>query len=205
VAARPQATLGGRAFTAPRALEMGRVGHCAPGGAGGARGVAVRAVQDAGITPSMYITYKNGEEQSHEASVMVDAAPSKCYALWEDREGLPAFIAPLESVKVMLSDEALAQASMPYKLNLLPTLDLAFLAKREVVQDSSITWESMDGFPNRGSVTIVPEGAGAKVTFQVTYTSPDPIALFGKEESLRKDVVEVVGKIMADFKALAEA
>ena len=63
----------------------------------------------------------------------------------------------------------------------------------------------MEGFPNQGSVAITEEGGGSKVTLQVTYTAPDPIALFGKEEALRKDVAVVLGKVMAEFKALAEA
>jgi uncharacterized membrane protein len=97
----------------------------------------------------------------HEKSITVDLPVSVVYNQWTQFEEFPQFMAGVERV-TQLDDKRLHWVA-----------EVAGIRREwdaEIVDqepDRKISWRSMDGTSNAGTVTFQPEGAGTRVTLDL--------------------------------------
>jgi uncharacterized membrane protein len=97
----------------------------------------------------------------HEKSIVVDRPVNVVYNQWTQFEDFPNFMEGVESV-TQLDDKRLHWVA-----------EIAGAQREwdaEIVDqdpDQKISWRSIDGTPNAGTVTFLPEGAGTRVTLDL--------------------------------------
>jgi uncharacterized membrane protein len=136
-------------------------------------------------------------------SIVIDRAPSVCYAFWRDFKNLPSFMQHLESV-IVLDDwrshwmvEAPADTTAEWDAEII-----------EDIPDQRISWRSLEDaqIDNAGSVQFVPLEDGRRTEVKVSLTYNPPLGKLGDALStlFGENPAEELADDLQEFKELME-
>jgi hypothetical protein len=168
------------------------------------------ARESGGFAPKKYANVLS----EFEGEVKVEASPATCYALWTDLDALARFVPGVEKAlarsPVGEGDFApVAEVELFYQFGdsrTHPVEQLRFMTTAvEMVPNTSVHWQSTDGFPCGIVATFEPEPETETTVVKVEFYCHLPFELALKEGAMKVslDVEELLAECLAGFAVLA--
>lgn len=137
------------------------------------------------------------------AAITVNRPPDEVYRLWRDVEGLPRFMAHLESVRAEADGRSHWVVRAPAGTTVEWDAEVT-----EDVPDQVLAWRSLDGadVPNAGTVRLAPApgGRGTEVRVELEYRPPGGALGAGAARLFGEEPVQQLKDDLRRFKQVVE-
>lgn len=113
------------------------------------------------------------------ASVVAPVPIQVAWELWQDRTRIPNWMPWISSVSYLPEDRTKTKWTLSTD-QFGQHFEFSWLAQDlEPVKYERISWESLEGLKNKGSVNFAKDPAGTRLEMEISYEVPAPLVPFG--------------------------